>query len=256
MKRCKKSSPEPPCLATFRNTNSSATWNEFRGHDAGECYNNLRSGLIQDQGGLCAYCEINPRDQNQQIAHFHPKSDTGGSTNWALNWSNLWLACKGGSQTWMVDSAEHLPPLPENLSCDEVKGNEILDGKVLAPDDIPDFPRIFRFEQHHDVINIMADEDQCRFAGIPIEKVNNTIDAFNLNCRRLGKARLAVHRKIEAQIKALRERSNTPREHFRLLIHRFFGKDSDGSWRRFFTLARWRFGRHAENFLSEIGYQG
>ena len=256
MKRCKKPENEPECLTSFRNLNPEAEWNEFRNHDVQQCYQDLRNILSENQVKLCAYCETKLRKVNQQIAHFHPKSDLSGPTNWALKWSNLWLACKGGSQAWMNDTAEYLPPLPENLSCDEVKGNKILDDIVLAPDEIPIFPRIFKYEQKTDVIDILPDEENCKEAGIPIEKVDRTISEFNLNCRRLGEARLSLLRAMEQQVKRLRERSDNPQHHFPLLVQRFLYNDSDGSWRRFFTLARWRFDTYAEDYLLERGYQG
>lgn len=256
MKCCIKSAVEPGCLSAFRRNNPHATWEEFRDDDAGRSYRTIRARLLKDQGGICAYCEINLREVNQQIAHFHPKSDLAGQTNWALKWSNLWLSCKGGSQTWMNDHDEYSPPLPENLSCDEFKGNNNLDGIVLTPSGIPPFPCIFQFEQHPDIIKIVPDEDQCRAANIRVDKVQLTIKEFNLNCRRLCEARLALLREIEQQLKRLRERSNEPKRHYHLLIQRFLAKQADGFWHRFFTLVRWRFGQLAESYLSEINYQG
>ena len=111
MKHCDKSL-EPDCLKDFRNGNQNSTWDEFRNHNGGKNYRDLRNTLVRDQGGLCAYCELNLRQENQQVSHFHPKSDNA-VRNWALEWSNLWLSCKGGSQTWLDKSLnEYLPPLP------------------------------------------------------------------------------------------------------------------------------------------------
>ena len=147
-------------------------------------------------GWLSAYCELNLDPDNEQVAHFHPKSDTTTYHNWALAWMNLWLACKGGSQTWMTEPYRYCPPLPDNLSCDECKGDRIVDGLVLAPDELPAFPRIFRFEQRPDRLEICVDEQACNAADIPVDKAQRTIDAFNLNCSRLAAARLALHRQL------------------------------------------------------------
>jgi uncharacterized protein (TIGR02646 family) len=256
VKCCIKSALEPECLSAFRRNNSLGTWEELRDDNAGRSYKTMRASLTEDQGGICAYCEIDFREENKQIAHFHPKSDLSGAINWALKWSNLWLSCKGGSQTWMKNHDEYLPPLPDNLSCDEFKGNKKLDGIVLAPNDIPAFPRIFRFEQEPDTIKIVPDADQCRAANISVDKVQITINSFNLNCRRLGESRLTLIREIEQQLKRLRERSNDPQRHYQLLVQRFLAKKADGFWHRFFTFVRWRFNRLAEKYLEDTNYQG
>lgn len=256
MKKCVKSSPDPPCLAAFRAANPQADWDEFRDHNQAACYGLVRDTLAHDQAALCAYCEIDPQADNLQIAHFHPKSDRTGGANWALEWANLWLACKGGSQRWMTDRENYSPPLPENRSCDEAKGNKVLDGLVLAPCDVPSFPRIFRYEQQPDFVAIATDEQGCRAAGVDEAKVERTIQEFNLNCPRLGEARLALLREVENQVKRLRESAHNPKSFFELLVRRFLSKDGSGNWRRFFTLVRWRFGTTAENYLTSIDYQG
>ncbi len=139
MKRCPKSQPGPECLTTFRETNPTSTWDQFRDHDP-DGYRTIRNVTRRDQSGLCAYCEIKPDLNNEQIAHFHPKSDTSTSHNWALDWLNLWSACKGGSQAWMSEPHQYLPPLPHNLSCDEYKKDKIVDDLVLSPHEFPAFP--------------------------------------------------------------------------------------------------------------------
>ena len=149
MKRCAKSQPEPDCLAHFRTTNGAGTWEQWRAQEP-DCYTHIRDLTRQDQGGLCAYCELNLGQDDEQVTHFHPKSAMTTSHNWALDWPNLWLACKGGSQTWMQERDRYCPPLPDNLRCNEGKGNGIVDGVVLTPGEIPAFPRIFRFEQYPD----------------------------------------------------------------------------------------------------------
>ena len=255
MKRCPKSPEEPRGLRTFRKENPIGSWEEFRHWNEGKDYDDTRTALFRDQGGLCAFCEIQPRRENRQIAHFHPKSDRSGDRNWALDWSNLWLACKGGTQSWMYGNPEEfLPPLPENRSCDEAKTDQILDDEILAPHEIPAFPRIFRYEQQPDEIRIAPDAENCHAAGVPPEKVQRTIKVFNLNCSRLCQARLAFLRGMEQQVKRLREVGASP-ETFRLLVFRFLRK-SDGIWPKFFTLSRWRLRKISEDFLSSIDYEG
>ena len=112
MKRCAKSQSEPECLIHFRTTNGAGTWEQLRAQEP-DCYTRIRDITRRDQGGLCAYCELNLDSDNEQVAHFHPKSDTTTPRNWALAWMNLWLACKGGSQTWMTGQDRYCPPLTD-----------------------------------------------------------------------------------------------------------------------------------------------
>ncbi|MGC8492633.1 MAG: retron system putative HNH endonuclease [Syntrophobacteraceae bacterium] len=256
VKHVKKSTPEPEELKSYRTTSPTNAWEQFR-NDSRASFESLRAILRRDQGDLCAYCEMHLNENNQQVAHFHPKSDTAGSRNWALEWGNLWLACKGGSQSWMSSEEHYLPPLPDNISCDERKGNRIVDGLVIAPDEIPLFPRIFRYEQHPDGMEMRPEESACEEIGLQPEKVQCTIDAFNLNCRRLAKARLRVHRRLEQAIMKLRESDyEDPEKGFRLLAQRHLSKDEDGCWPAFFTLLRWRFKTAAEDYLRSCDYKG
>ena len=255
MKHCLKSQPEPPALATYRQNNPNADWDQFRGEQPA-CYALLRDTLRRDQGGLCAYCELDVTAQNEQIGHFHPKSDTNGAINWALCWENLWLACKGGDQRWMTDPNCYLPPLPDNISCDVKKRDHILDGLVLAPNEVPTFPRIFRYEQFPDRIDIHPDERGCQEAGVPLEKARRTIIEFNLNCSRLAKARLSLLRQLEQAVKKLQASNIDPRRGLSSLAQTHLAKKDNACWPRFMTLIRWRFGRFAEEYLLSIQYEG
>ncbi len=254
MKHVEKLNQEPEDLKNYRTRNPTSTWDQLKS-ESRDCYTSLRNRLREDQGALCAFCESTMEADNEQIAHFHPKSDTAGELNWALAWENLWLACKGGSQTWMSDSNHYLPPLPENLSCDERKGSQILDGSILAPNEVPVYPRIFRYEQQPDRMEMRPEESVCEQVGLEPER--GTIDAFNLNCPRLAKARLRLHRKLEQAVKRLRESDyQNPKQGLLRLAQRHLRKDEEGRWPSFFTLIRWRFGTLAETHLQTINFRG
>ena len=253
MKRCMKSDPEPDCLTTFRNAQPQGTWDEFRDT---QCYQTVRATTRANQAGLCAYCERLLSENDRQIAHFHPKSDTTGPCNWALHWPNLWFSCCGGDQALMQNPNAYLPPTAENLSCDVVKKNNVVDGQVLSPADVPAFPRLFRYEQRTDCMDIVPDDANCAAAGVAVPITQATVTTFNLNCRRLSEARMRVHRKIESQIKRLRENSPEPEAHYPSLVQRHLAKSGDGNWKHFFTMIRWRFGATAEDYLQSINYQG
>ena len=253
MKRCLKSDPEPDCLTTFRNAQPQGTWDEFRDT---QCYQTVRATTRLDQGGLCAYCERLVAENDQQIAHFHPKSDLNGPVNWALHWPNLWFACSGGDQAFLQNPDAYLPPAADNRSCDVAKEDNIVDGHVLSPAGVPAFPRVFRYEQGADSMKIAPDDANCAAAGIPVNLAQATVNTFNLNCRRLSEARMRIHRVIEAQIKRLREKSPNPEMHYSMFVERHLAKSPDGNWKPFFTMIRWRFGATAEDYLQSINYQG
>ncbi|MEQ1749735.1 MAG: retron system putative HNH endonuclease [Prosthecobacter sp.] len=259
MKKVPKSQPEPECLTSFRQELPEATWDDFK---STACSSSLLDQTVNDQGGLCAYCERHLDEHDRQIAHFHPKSDRSqppnqpAPFNWGLHWSNLWLACRGGDQTWMTNPDAYLAPASENRSCDVAKEDDIVDGAVLSTDEVPAFARIFQYRQSSDRMDIEPDHDLCAEAGIAPDLAAETIRIFNLNCRRLSEARMRVHKTIESQIKRLRENSPQPATLFPSLVQRHLAKDSNGSWKSFFTMVRWRFGSSAESYLHSIDYQG
>jgi uncharacterized protein (TIGR02646 family) len=255
MKKCLKSPTEPVCLTNFRTANPKGTWDEFRNQDP-VCYLSIRILTGKDQCGLCAYCEIRLNSDNEQIAHFHPKSDASTEINWALGWNNLWLACKGGTQSWLQNSHHYLPPLPANRSCDENKEDKIVDGTVLSPQDILAFPRLFSYQQFSGGIFICVDENECISAGIDAEKAKQTIKEFNLNCTRLVLARLALYKQLEFAIKILRDSKYNAQLGFEALARKHLSKNTNGHWPEFFTLIRWRFGKTAESHLQSIEYLG
>jgi uncharacterized protein (TIGR02646 family) len=255
VKKCNKSNPEPDCLSNFRASNPAGTWGQFR-DDHRECYSSLRTFTRADQRGLCAFCEIKLDPNLEQIAHFHPKSDTTTAYNWGLDWANLWLACKGGTQEWGANEHHYLPPLPANRSCDEHKEAKILDGVIFAPHEVPAFPRVFRYERQLDRIEIHVDEKTCTDAVIDMSKVQKTIEEFNLNCVRLANARMTIHKGLEEAVKSLRESGEDPQVGLAKLAEKHLSQDHNGHWPPFFTLIRWRFGKFAEDYLQSIKYEG
>lgn len=261
MKYCRKEPDEPQCLAAIRGQNPAAEWErDFKGSGEGRaCYEKLRTRLRQSQTGLCAYCEIRLTMGNEQIAHFHPKSDRSGDHNWALDWDNLWIACLGGTRRAdRVIGSAGTPkyPLPENRSCDEATTDAVLDGVILKPDEVPPFPRLFRFLQSPDRLDIVPEPSACIAAGIPVERVEATIEKLNLNCRRLAEARLPLHRQLESAKKRLRESGTEPCTGLRRLAEAHFAIDSEGYRKSLFTVARWSLGRCAEDYLKDTQFCG
>lgn len=251
MKHCPKSQ-EPGQLKRYRQSHPQDCWDDFRDHCASgldEVYHQLR----KDQGGLCVYCETKVDFDNRQVEHFHDKSDESDPqmpTRWHLDWNNMWYACRGGTHD-TGKTCDYMPPVKENLSCGQYKPGGAF-ARILAPSEIPAFPRLFRYEQKSDAITIHPDDILCREAGIDVERVQETIDLLNLNCRCLCVSRLAALKPV------LRTISNyhPDQEQFYLLAKRFLGRQNDGMLKQFFTMFRWNFKKVAEEYLNDIQYAG
>ena len=255
MKRCRKSE-EPQELADLKRQESECDWDSLR-NEHPSCYEAIVDQLNRDQGGICSYCERQLGDSDRQVAHFHPKSDSTPERNWALEWGNLWLACKGGTYRYSGSEAAYLEPIGENRSCDEAKEAEIVDDVVYSPAQIPANPKIFKFRQSADSLEIVLNEGAIEATGLCREKVQATVDTFNLNCRRLLAARIGVFKPIENAVKTIRnlDQGERQRELFKSLARKHLEK-SDGMFPEFFTMIRWRFGTVAEEYLQSINYDG
>jgi uncharacterized protein (TIGR02646 family) len=255
MKHCRKFD-EPQELAELREQDSECDWDGLRdGHQS--CYDAIIKQLDVDQGGLCSYCERRLVDADMQVAHFHPKSDSTPEKNWALDWTNLWMACKGGTYRYSGSATAWMDPVSENRSCDEATENDNVDDVVYSPAQVPANPRIFKFRQSADALEIVVDEEAVGKSGLSQERVQATIDTFNLNCRRLLAARISVYKPIENAVKIIREH---PQDERRLELFRGLAKthlvQPGGGFPEFFTMIRWRFGSAAEDFLQSINYEG
>ncbi|MBQ7608334.1 MAG: TIGR02646 family protein [Desulfovibrionaceae bacterium] len=136
----------PPRLACYAATVPYATWESMRNDAANggdKAYTEAREYLIRDQKYLCAYCECKLREETPhaiRVEHFHPKSDTSSGHTWNLDWQNLLATCTGGEREGDAF------PLPENLSCDACKKDEIHDGDIVNPLQLPSFLAAFWYD--------------------------------------------------------------------------------------------------------------
>lgn len=259
---------EPGELAAYRAANPANSWDQMRGDaDGRTVYEVVRTQLIAGQGGLCSFCEIDIRANDPtrcRVEHFHPKSDTTTSHNWALDWQNMIAVCMGGSQRHQ-QPPHALEPLPENLSCDAHKDkmiqsrrlDEHCEGWIINPLDLPALPGLFFLEKGTG--RLMPDEEACAGVGLPGNRhlntqalVQSTIDMLNLNCDRLCQARLRLVWDIERNKKRLREQGANPQQSLRELAERYFRQ----RWPGFFTTIRFCLGAVAEQHLTDTGFQG
>ncbi|MDR2762855.1 MAG: TIGR02646 family protein [Planctomycetaceae bacterium] len=247
MKFIKKSN-EPQKLRDFRQNNSGKRWEEFR-QQCRSGLNEVYKTLSNDQGGLCAYCEIKVDESNHQVEHFHDKSDESDQENptrWHLDWNNMLYCCQGGSRK-SVDSKDRKQQ-KENISCGQHK--EIGEYQnILSPLEIPMFPRIFSYKIYDGEVWIHADETLCTEAGIDKNRVEQTIEILNLNCKRLLEARHKVYMPI---MSVLNEKKPTPDQQKKLAIDFIGNKYENGTWGQFFTMLRFIFKRVADEYLEEL----
>jgi uncharacterized protein (TIGR02646 family) len=263
---------EPDALRSYRNAVPHGTWVDLR-TDAlwrgREAYDECRERSVRDQGGLCAYCEIDIHDNDPlkcRIEHFHPKSDLTAPLNWALDWRNMLGVCNGGSHPYVTAPGFHLEPLVENLSCDARKDQQIqsgalsvsCEGWILNPLQLPAFPCLFKVRMFDGFLE--PDSDACATKepwtgnehATVAALVQHTIDMLNLNCDRLMRARLVVIRNIEKNKKLQREQGFNAEQGLKNLAQLYFRR----RWPQFFTVIRICLGRAAETHLQAAAYQG
>jgi len=244
-------------------------WETFRNDEGGETFRELIDALTKVQHGLCAYCEINllkmVQEQpvyDREIEHFHPKSDISPQTDWMFEITNLFAACKGGSEVNIFgekaregyrDATRCLPPIKKNISCGSSKKDQILDGRILKPSQLPISPTLFSVSIFNG--RISADENACYQAGINPEMAKSTIKELNLNCKRLCEVRKHILKKLDADYRQQRIALGTTATFAQIdalleqMITQFLVIKPDGSLPAFFTTIRVFFGAKAEAFL-------
>lgn len=261
MKKINKSLPPNP-LTNFAATHPLASWDpDFRDHNGSQDYKAVRGLMLNEQGGLCGYCENKVTDQPEykhRVEHFHDKSDQANvaAHNWGLDWHNVFAVCIGGN-----DADKLIHPLPDNLSCDSHKGylknqlNVAPEGYLLNPLNIPASPCLFQFDKSTG--ELKPDAAACAQAhiadnnfGTVQELVENTIRMLNLNCSRLTAQRLEVLKAYNQAVKRVREKND--RQGLSKLAAYWFSS----KWLSFFTTRRLLLGSYAEHYLTTINYNG
>jgi len=235
---------------------------------------------MRGQRCLCAFCEcllapdssdrsIQEHRTSQRVEHFRPKS-SARPPNWDLLWENLWAVCMGGSSQTDEERRTGLHPLPDNLSCDAFKDHQQQHGRlpadpagrILAPDEVPAFPRLFAFSP--DGVP-EPDINTCENVTIPSnqylttrELVLKTIEHLNLGCFRLAERRRIARAQLEKRIEQTRKQNQgaPPSQVMKALARSLFSANTDRAWPEFFTLIRWRLGDVAEDQLTDMGYDG
>lgn len=253
MKRITKGD-EPELLAAYRTDHPHNTWTQCKNSRGRR--EQIQNRLRHDQGGLCAYCEIDLKAEDAtgtadfRVEHFHPKSDKSTPHNWHLDWQNLLGCCHGGSQADVVNAADRASS-PDH-SCDVPKGANNWDTVILNPLDIPASPCLFTFDRSTG--NISISEDNCHVAGVDIVKANNTIIKLHLDAQRLNRLRKAELDRVNDHLRALVGNGMAIDMARKKIAKNLMRKDADGCWPNFFSALRVYLGNAAENQLALNGY--
>lgn len=249
MKRISGLQDLPAGLQRYLETHPTAhDWNDFRNFEAGRAYRELIETLALAQQGLCAFCEIRLTERDRQVEHFVPKSKEPAAT---FTVANLFAACIGGSNRYSRDPARYLPPVRENRSCGEYKGDRRLDGAdgtILKPSELPPIPRIFAVNAAG---RISVDTEACRQAKVAVAVAEATVKELNLDCRRLRNARAEVWKTLEDTLfSELGEGGDTALAHaLEGLAEDYLLPDEHGNLVGFFTTVRCYFGAIGESVL-------
>lgn len=271
MKRIRKRKTPPKALSDYIADNPESsdthTWDAFRNN----CPSGLKAiqqALYEDQGGLCAYCELELIPKfDLRVSHFHPKRAKGeeGSRAWELRWDNMHGACNGGTIFYYKKPDRYVEGQGDaDKHCDVVIGNDVLDDKILNPLHIPAFPRLFQYEEEPMAagqigLRIRADVEKCSTAtylgkqGCEV-RAQETIDQFHLNSANLMIMRQALYDEIKFRIAQSVESEGGLEAALGRMSEIAFSNTS--KWPEFFTVWRWALRDKAEEKLKRINFNG
>lgn len=260
MKKINKNSEPPSLLASYKSKNPAGTWVRFRKERPRR--QQLKTQILTDQGGLCAYCEIDLKEADAhgnadyRVEHFHPKSDrastSGVAFNWDIHWDNLFGCCHGGSRQDVVDAGMRFSN--HDHSCDVPKAGKVLDGIILNPLFVPAFPSLFTIERSTG--NISVNYSNCKTANVSAIQTRQTIAELRLNSPRLARLRKAVLDELNRDIRLLSERGMSIGDAKDRLSKVHLRKNSQQHWPAFFSSFRSYLGTEAERHLRSINYDG
>lgn len=195
MKHVRALAAEPPLLTIYRASNpkeemrpateATPVWDGFRSDQA--AYRQVLDELSKAQQGLCLYCEQllvghggTLVSGDYQIEHVMAKS---GATGRVLDWTNLALACTGGTYPHHKDTSRFMQG--QNNSCGQTKDKADLPPGT-DPRSIPLASSVVEVDMYG---KLAANTVNCTVAGVSARDVERAVALLNLNCERLRMAR-------------------------------------------------------------------
>lgn len=230
-------------------------WEAFKNHNGGSSCKELLKILVDVQHGLCCYCEIDLRELDWQVEHFHPKRDRTADLNHTTTYGNLMAACCGGGRIdiWgdrnpradARDPMRHRDPTRDNLSCGQAKDHHerhTPGTTVIDPRGLPTAASIMRVALDG---RLEPDETACAAAGFDPAHVRDTIRLLGLNCERLRVSRADRLQNLGAMF------NDMDAEVLIAAARRDLLPDQEGRLPRFFTTTRSFFREAAERVLAD-----
>jgi uncharacterized protein (TIGR02646 family) len=252
-------SAEPLPLQAWVEANPDETWEALSNERT--VRDELCRQLLIDQGGLCAYCEIdlvlNAVDgyDDFRVEHFFPKKPQIPPTpiNYALHWPNLLAVCHGGSRSWLASHIKDRHTTPDHC-CDVPKGDNNWLGIILDPQTIPAFPALFAFIEQGEQAGQITVAENCpsEFKG----QAANSIEKLRLNARRLCTRRKPVIDALREGVESLLAQGYELDVAMQEMAQSQLRKNENQCWPKYFSCVRWYLGTHAEEQLQCINYQG
>lgn len=225
----------PPLLTTYRDDHPDGKWESCSRGKARR--KQIQQYLLRDQGGLCAYCEIDlkPTDDDGladlRVEHFHPKSDDTTAHNWHLDWQNLLACCHGGSNSNVTDSSNRATS-PDH-SCDVPKADNNWDDLILNPLEITSTNPLFNYSRATGQISVSNN------AGEAATKAQNSIDLLRLDANRLKRLRKAELDRVNDQLRVLLGGDMELSQASALLAKVLIKKDVNGNLPKFVSALRY-----------------
>ena len=254
MKTIRKLNDPAPGLSDYLSSVGDDTdWDEFRSHDSGRSYKQLRNALAENQHGLCAYCEVGTGER-KQIEHVIPRSDPQQGKERELDVANMVVCCMGGTvpESGLNDAGyggRHRKRGSHKVSCGQAKGDRNEDG-FIDPRTLPAAPSLARVWENG---RLEADESACISAGFRSDHMTRTIEILNLNSERL---RLAREKRWNDLTELSEDIEDDPDE-IRKWVRSVLTPDENGRLLPFFTTSRCYFesligGPLSEGILAEV----
>ena len=223
------------------NAGEKADWKKFRRHMHGKSIKELGSALLEEQHGICGYCEIGIDDSNRQIEHVVPQTDPRRGAALTFDSRNMMACCLGGTRRG-DDPARFRQPVRFNMSCGQRKSDRTLpnfvDPRILSA--APSLTRVTPDGR------IAPDQAACADAGFTANNVRDTIDFLGLNVERLRVAREDLWRRLDRDWRDSVDNDTLMRTAAREALGLTRGKLPV-----FFTTVRSWFGHWAEEILLE-----
>jgi uncharacterized protein (TIGR02646 family) len=196
--KCISKSPEPESFVQWKidNAHLKMPYGDLHG-DKKKC---LKLSLIEEQGGLCCYCEREIGQDDSHVEHFRPQRGKNAHPHLDLEYQNLLCSCQ----------VPHLPIPTDPRHCGVLKDQWFDDVLLISPLDTGCESR-FRFAEDG---SIYPANDHDDAAMVTIEKLGLDID--KLRSLREG---------------ALKGLEDLPRGK----VQRLLGHPQDGRFQEFFT---------------------